>query len=208
MSDATITFTVEQSRDVAARLPEPAAEKLQKLRSLAERAADLYGPARERAEEARVAWQRAKDLQRRVEETAKAGRLVKAREMEVEREDGSVGRAVRHEVDEGRIDRERQAVAKAKSEYDRRAAERDRIGERQQQARGLVTAIEDYLADLPLAAEVELHAGKVARKGDIETLRQQRVSIEEELADVLAAPPTSGAIKASLREEGERLDRR
>src|SRR3546814_6439407 len=128
--------------------------------------------------------------------------------MEVEREDGSVGRVVRHEVDEGRIDRERQAVAKAKSEYDRRAAERDRIGERQQQARGLVTAIEDYLADLPLAAEVELHAGKVARKGDIETLRQQRVSIEEELADVLAAPPTSGAIKASLREEGERLDRR
>src|SRR3546814_2136087 len=60
----------------------------------------------------------------------------------------------------------------------------------------------------PSELECGLHAGKVARKGEIETLRQQGVSIEEELADVLAAPPTRGEIKASLREEVERLARR
>ncbi len=216
---------VSLSGSIQDRLPPQAAEKLDDLRIASQQLWDACRAETDHVREAADAYARAKTIFERLERTYREGHMQR-RTRVVEHKDPEISdlemhprtREVREvtrvQPDNQRLDDERRKLDRLKAKRDRRIVERDRLASEADGLGALLRDVEKYLGHLPRDTAVALHGGKSPKlpKGDlsaeIEKLRRQLIALDEDSADVLAAPRPSDEIKQALGRQIDSLARR
>lgn len=220
------TGSVVRNVPIQDRLPPEAAEKLDDLRIEVEQAFDAVRAESAKARELSDDYLRAQTHFDKLRHAYAAGHMQRRTivrefkdpelaDLEMHPKTSEVRETIRVEPDNKRLDDEQRKLDRLKTRRDKRIAERERLESEANQIGGLLRGCEDFLRDLPREIDVvALYDGDAPKtpKGDIsaavEKLRHQLVAIAEDVADILAAPPTSAEMKAVLKAQIEGLARR